>query len=270
MAVKLVALDIDGTVLDWDEGRSLAPSQQIKAAVAALQSAGIEVVLASGRMMPGTRVVAEALGITTPLICQQGAAIHEQNGEVRREFPLDLDVAMEVIAYARRTEKMFEWFSPHRYVVSHANEAAERYGMHSGITPEWNPNPEKLGIHPTGVGVISRADESSDIHRQLTATFGDAIHLLDFPGVTVGVAPDANKGHAVSILAEELGIERHEVVAIGDSVNDASMLAWAGIGVAVGGADAYAVDAADQELATPGVAGVAAYLDSIVAEVSPG
>lgn len=267
MAVKLVALDIDGTVLDWDEDRSLEPSQQIKAAVAALQSVDIEVVIASGRMMPGTLVVAEALGVTTPLICQQGAAIHEHDGQVRREFPLDLDIALGVIDYARRMDRLFEWFTPHRYVVSAANEAAERYGMHSGVTPEWNANPERLGIHPTGVGVISPKDESSDIHRELTSTFGDAIHLLDFPGVTVGVAPDANKGNAVSILAAEMGIEQHEVVAIGDSVNDAAMLAWAGLGIAVGGADVYAREAADQELEQPGVAGVAAYLESLVDEV---
>lgn len=269
MAVKLVALDIDGTVLDWDEDRSLEPSHEIRSAVAALQSVDIEVVIASGRMMPGTLAVAEALGVTTPLICQQGAAIHNHDGEVRREFPLDLDIATEVIAYARRLGKMYEWFTPHRYVVSEANDAAERYGMHSGITPEWNPKPEDLGIHPTGVGVISHSDESAGVHRELTATFGDAIHLLDFPGVTVGVAPDANKGHAVAILAAEFGIERREVVAIGDSVNDAAMLTWAGVGVAVGGADAYALDAADLELEVPGVVGVAAYLRSLVAEVRP-
>ena len=267
MVVKLVALDIDGTVLEWDEDRSRDPSQEILAAVSALQAVNIEVVLASGRMLPGTLVVAEALGVTTPLICQQGAAIHEHDGAVRREFPLDLDVALEVLAYARRMGRMFEWFSPRRYVVSAANEAAKRYGRHSGITPEWNAKPEELGFHPTGVGVISPSHESAAIHRELVSMFGDALHLLDFPGVTVCVAPDANKGHAVSLLARELGIERHEVVAIGDSVNDAAMLAWAGVGVAVGGADAYALEAADHELEVPGVPGVAAYLRSIVAEV---
>ena len=91
--------------------------------------------------------------------------------------------------------------------------------------------------------------------------------MLDFPQVTVAVAPDANKGHAISLVAQEMGIGRDEVVAIGDSVNDAPMLAWAGTGIAVRGSDAYALDAADGELKIPGVAGVASYLGRLLSEV---
>ncbi len=72
--------------------------------------------------------------------------------------------------------------------------------------------------------------------------------MLDFPEVTVAVAAEANKGHALSLICSDLGIDRHETVAIGDSVNDASMLLWAGRGYAMAHSDRYALDAANETL----------------------
>jgi hypothetical protein len=78
--------------------------------------------------------------------------------------------------------------------------------------------PETAGVRPTGVGVISSPGEASTIHRELVARHSQELHLLDFPGVTVGVGLDANKGHALYLLCRDFGIERDEVAAIGDSV----------------------------------------------------
>ena len=80
------------------------------------------------------------------------------------------------------------------------------------------------------------------------ARHGHELHVLDFPEVTVAVAQEANKGHALSLLCDDLGIDRSEVVAVGDSVNDASMLFWAGRGIGMAHSDAYAVDASDELL----------------------
>jgi hydroxymethylpyrimidine pyrophosphatase-like HAD family hydrolase len=66
------------------------------------------------------------------------------------------------------------------------------------------------------------------------------------------------------LLCADLGIDRHDVVAIGDSVNDAPMLAWAGRGVAMPHGDRYALDAADEVLEGEGIEGVAALLESLV------
>src|SRR5204863_5869215 len=109
--------------------------------------------------------------------------------------------------------------------------ATVQYGAVSGIKPEYRPDPESSGVVPTGVGIISDATEANAIHRALVALHGESLHVLDFPTVTVAVAPDANKGHALSLLCADYGIERHDVIAVGDSVNDAPMLAWAGRGV---------------------------------------
>jgi len=249
MGVKLVALDIDGTLIDPAHyGHDHTPAPRVSAAVAALRDSGIAVVLASGRMFPGTAKIARHLGLPGPVICQQGCSVHLIDGTMTHEFPIAPASAMEVIEYARQIERAYEWFNPLRYIVSRRSEATDRYGVVSGITPEYRPDPENSGVAPTGVGIISSRSEANGIHRALVSHHGESLHLLDFPEVTVAVAPEANKGHALSLVCADLGIDRHEVVAIGDSVNDAAMLAWAGMGVAMSHSDAYALDAADRVL----------------------
>ena len=248
VGVKLVALDVDGTIVPGGQKRQEYPSARIRSAVAELKAAGIVVVLASGRMFPGTAKVARHLGLETPLICQQGCSVHLPDGTITHEFPINHEAAIEVISYAKAIDRPYEWFNPLRYIVSRKTAQTEEYGRVSGITPQYHPAPETTGLRPTGVGILSTHEEANGIHRALVSHHGDALHVLDFPTVTVAVAPDANKGHALSLLCDDLGIDRHETVAIGDSVNDAPMLAWAGRGYAMPRSDRYALDAADEVL----------------------
>ena len=246
MAVKLIALDIDGTIIPPAHyGHDHEPTDRMRAAVQALTAAGIHVILASGRMFPGTLQVAQHLGLPGPVVCQQGCSVHLLDGTITHEFPIEREVALEIIAYARETDRAYEWFNPLRYIVSAQSPETDQYGIVSGIEPEYTANPEDAGVEPTGVGIISSAEEASEIHRELVRRHGDVLHILDFPSVTVAVARDANKGHALSLLCADLGIDREEVIAVGDSVNDASMLVWAGLGVGMPHSDAYAIDSAD-------------------------
>jgi Cof subfamily protein (haloacid dehalogenase superfamily) len=256
MAVKLVALDIDGTLIHAGEQM---PTPRLTAAIRALDGSGIAVVLASGRMFPGTLSVAAHIGLTTPVICQQGCSVHLLDGTITHEFPLERALAMAVVEHARELDHPYEWFNPLRYIVSREHPAAVEYGRVSGIIPEYVSMPEHSGVAPTGVGIISSHEEANAIHRHLAGIHSDRMHLLDFPSVTVAVASDANKGHALSLVCADLGIDRHEVVAIGDSVNDAAMLAWAGRGIAMAHSDRYALDVANEVLA-PDEGALAAFL----------
>jgi hydroxymethylpyrimidine pyrophosphatase-like HAD family hydrolase len=262
--VKLVALDIDGTLIPpahYGDGLQL-PGARLAAAVGGLEAAGIAVVLASGRMFPGTARIARYLGLRHPVICQQGCSVHTLDGETLHEFPMPRGPALEIVAYARELGHAYEWFNPLRYLVSRRCVAAEEYGRVSGIEPEFVDAPEASGVSATGVGVISSAAEANGIHRALAGHHGDELHLLDFPEVTVAVAAEANKGHSLSLICADLGIDRHETIAVGDSVNDASMLVWAGRGIAMPHSDHYALDAANEVLADEADA-LATYLERL-------
>ena len=249
MSVKLIALDIDGTVIPPAHyGQDHLPTERLTAAVRGCVEAGIHVVLASGRMFPGTAQIARHFGLPGPVVCQQGCSVHLLDGTMTHEFPVTRAVAMDVITFAREIDRAYEWFNPLRYLASRQSAATEQYGIVSGIQPEYRADPENAGIEPTGVGIISSPTEARGIHQELSRRHAHELHILDFPEVTVAVSLDANKGHALSLVCSDLGISREEVIAVGDSVNDASMLAWAGRGLAMAHSDAYALDASNELL----------------------
>ena len=249
MGVRLIALDIDGTILPYDgDSRGGEISPRLRAAVTALVEHGRTVVLASGRMPAGVIRIARELGLNTPFIAQEGCIIANGDGEIVRELKIDRGLALAVSAYAREAGYDYEWFNSDRYAVTTESPATAYYAELGEVTPEVHIRPETLGIEPSGVGVLSDKDSSSAVHQALFERHGDALHLLDFPFVTVALHPDATKGRALSLVARDLGIAQSETLAIGDSVNDVSMLTWAGRGLAVAKGHASAREAANAVL----------------------
>ena len=264
--VGLVALDIDGTLLAPGVHHLAVPDARITAAVAQLQQSGVVVVLATGRMFPGTAYIAKHLGISQPLICQQGASIHQLNGDLVTRFAIDPKIAREIAELAIEEGLPYAWFDAQRYLVSETSPAAQYFADVSGVTVEQHKEPLNSGLTATGVDIISTPERSGDIYRRLAKRYGDQIELLDFTGVTAAHSKDANKGKALKILAQEFGVAQAQVVAIGDSLNDVSMLEWAGLGASPGHCDSHARAATDRVLpgeGVEGIAGVAALLEEL-------
>ena len=248
MGVRLIALDIDGTILPYEGAYKGELSPRVRAAVAALVKDGRTVVLASGRMREGVMSIARELGLDTPFVAQEGCLIANADGSLIREIKLERNLALAVTAYAREAGYQYEWFSADRYAATEQSPATDYYASLGNITPEYHPEPETLGIDPSGVGILSDRETSTEVHAELVEHFGETLHVLDFPFVTVALAPEATKAQGLALLASRLGIAQGETLAIGDSVNDASMLAWAGRGIATAKADRYAREAADEQL----------------------
>jgi hydroxymethylpyrimidine pyrophosphatase-like HAD family hydrolase len=121
-------------------------------------------------------------------------------------------------------------------------------------------------VRATGIDIISTRERASVVHAEIEQRYGGRLSLLDFPSVTAVHAAEASKGNSLKVLADELGIEQSEVLAIGDSVNDVSMLTWAGYSAAPEHCDRYARAAADEILPGTGVEGVVARLQAAVAD----
>lgn len=264
MTPRLIALDVDGTLIEPGAPHTALPGERIRQAIAAQIAAGVVVVLATGRMYPGTVRVAEYLGIEQPLICQQGASVHALDGSLREQLLLDPDIAQHMAAFGRSNGWPIAWFNSTRYLATERNPVTEFFAGVSAVEFELHPAPEQSGLAPTGVDIISDESAASGIHGELERRFGDQIHLLDFRRVTAAQHPNATKGQSVRRLAESLGIEAAATVAIGDSANDASMLSWAGLGAAPAHCDRHARAATDRVLDGEGVDGVAMLLESLL------
>jgi Cof subfamily protein (haloacid dehalogenase superfamily) len=262
--IRMVALDIDGTLIPPGASHTALPDPAITRVVGDLINAGVVVVLATGRMYPGTVRIAHHLGIANPLICQQGASTHKLDGEVLHRFAIDQDIAHELAMFAGEGNWPYAWFDAERYLVSSPNPASQHFADVSGIEIEHHPTPQHSGVIATGIDIISTVEHSSEVHRQVEARYGGRVELLDFPSVTAVHSADASKGKALNVLAQDLGIDRRDVLAVGDSVNDASMLNWAGHGAAPAHCDSYARAAADEIVKGDGVNGVYALLSAVL------
>lgn len=263
-AIRLVALDIDGTLLEPGVDPRDMPGDAMTTAIKRMQERGIIVVLASGRMFPGTVSVAEHLDVDQPLICQQGASVHNRDGSLLYGFSIDKNIALELVEYANRDDWPVAWFDSERYLVSRPCEEAEFFAKASGISMEVHETPHRSGVRPTGIDIISNRQQASLIHAEIEQRYGDRLHVLDFPSVTAVHAPGASKGNALKILSQNLGIDQMETLAIGDSVNDVSMLLWAGHSAAPEHSDEFARKSAKETLKGRGVEGVVAKLNGVV------
>lgn len=262
--VKLVALDIDGTLLAPGVHHDALPDQSLVDAVAALQASGIIVMLATGRMYPGTASVAAHLGIKEPIICQQGASIHEPDGKIRHAFSIDQEIALELYEYAIGYGYSVAWFDHERYLVTKKTPAAEFFAAVSDVEIEIESRPHESGIRATGIDIISNEQVSSEVHSMLEARYGNRVALLDFTTVTAIHNPAASKGNALSMTAAELGIGQAQILAIGDGINDVSMLSWAGYSATPSHGDTFAKYHAKEILKGEGVSSVAARLLAVL------
>ena len=246
---RLLALDLDGTLLD----ERLEFSSAVRAAVAAAQAAGVHVTLATGRMVRTTKPFADELNITLPLICYQGAHIRAADGTVLYDHPTPPALAAALIERAQADNIYIQAYIDDEIWIGEQRPEVDEYLSFSTVPLVVNVVPDLAALvrerPPTKVLWIADAP----VLERTLAEWGErwAGQLSIFRShhrFGEAAAPDSSKGVALSILAQHLGIPQAQVAAIGDRQNDAPMLEWAGLGLAMGNCDEYARAAADHIL----------------------
>jgi len=229
---RLIVSDLDGTLRA--EG-SAAVTPRVRAAVAAAQARGVRVVMATGRMFRTSSPFARALGLTTPLICNQGASIHDLETEKaiwERRIPREL--LDQLFAFARDQVTLAAVTAGNFYATRVDENLA---GLSGNITLGHLYAWAELPHDPEKVMFINDAKTSAHLYPQLTAQFSHRLQIVrssdHYVELTHG---DASKGNAVKWLAARWNIPREEIIAMGDQDNDRSMIEWAGLGVAMGNA----------------------------------
>lgn len=242
--IQLLVLDIDGTIA----GVSNEINEPVKQAIKAAQSKGVQVAVATGRMYCSALRFYEEIGSTLPLITYQGALIKDPTTQhLHRHLRLSQALALQLLDHFELPE-LRSLLSIHCYVddrlyVRELTPASIAYGERTGVEPiPVGDLRQFLSIEPTKI--LALCDDPAVIDQLLgtlrgrytpaelyltksVATFFEATH------------PAVNKGEAVRYLAEEiLGLPASSVMTIGDNFNDVEMLAYAGLGVAMGNAPA--------------------------------
>jgi Cof subfamily protein (haloacid dehalogenase superfamily) len=244
MNVRLVAIDIDGTLID-SHGR--IPDANIAAVTAALD-AGVHVVLVTGRSFPFARRVVEALPPEVTLIASNGAIERTLDGHTVARRLLPRETARQVLEHTRQfrdtSALMFDREAEGHVVAESMDwEHPRRHGYWKGRRHwiwEVTPLEDALTEDPIQVMFNGGVQTMRAIHESLTGLGPMAVcrteyERHDFALVDV-TAATATKGHALAARAAALGIDAAQVMAIGDNLNDLEMLAFAGVPVVMGNA----------------------------------
>lgn len=263
---RLFATDLDGTLF----GHDLQISPRNRAAVATLAGRGCAVVLATGRMFQATVPFARELGITTPLITYQGAWVRDAaTGADTWHRVVPPALAREALAALEQTGLHVNLYMNDQLYLRHITEEANAYVRLARVdfeqVPDWEPLLAQGG--PTKLVAIGPEPDIVRWTEVLKERFGDRLFVTQSQPTFLEIAgPEVGKGAALAHLAAELGVPREAVVAVGDGMNDIDMIAYAGLGVAMGNGHPALKAAADRVTGTLQEDGVAQLIESLVAE----
>jgi Cof subfamily protein (haloacid dehalogenase superfamily) len=267
MHYKLIALDLDGTLLNEQSQISEKTRTVIKEVV----NSGVAVTIATGRIFQSAEYFAKEMGLNLPLICCDGAMVKESvTGYEHYHSHIDLDLAKAVARFGQ-TEGIYLRFyiNDVMYVErnwEHARRIAEHLRVKAALVPDLA---EFLAEEPTLISITETEENFNRAYPLLCNEFADRLTLTKFSasGGRKGVGiinKESSKGKALEVLASHLGVRQEEIMAFGDDLNDMGLLTGAGFAVAMGNADPAVKAVAGYITGTNREDGVAAALEKLV------
>lgn len=274
MAVRLIALDIDGTLLD---SRWQLPEAN-RAAIAAATRRGIEVALVTGRRYDFAMPIARQIGAPLTMIVSNGAVIRTQDGQTHVRHLLSRETARRVLELIRPwrdcTGVVFDRERENQVMLETMESDDpmrqayyERNREYLGLA---NPLESCLTEDPLQVmltGTVARMKEAEATLREAAfaeekeyAVAATVYDTRNFAMIDV-INPACSKGASLAEWAALRGVAREEVLAIGDNHNDLEMLRFAGIPVVMGNCVAELKGFGWHETASNDQSGVAAAIE---------
>jgi hydroxymethylpyrimidine pyrophosphatase-like HAD family hydrolase len=268
--IRLVAMDIDGTVLDL-------PTGQVADVIADLNRSlrhyrrGVTVTIATGRAFAGARPVIERLQLSrqTPIILYNGAVVCKADGsgfcrlhslrtdELALVVKLTIEARLSALVYEPDVSLSLRGdleTSP-TPLVERVKGFARTPGPpveFNGLTVEWTSNHSEVPEWASAVVIPAPPGGTERLHHSLMEIAG--ISVTRSSTAYLEVRPSkANKGDALAAIAARRSLPPSSVLAIGDSDNDIEMLRWAGCSVAVANATPSVL--AQSDYRTDGAAG---------------
>lgn len=247
MAYKLIAIDMDGTLLNTQD----KISERNKKALLKAMNNGIHVVIATGRIYKSALYYYKDLGLNSPIIACNGAVISSSNGEIIFEKLIDSSSLKELIQLAEENDMYYHFYDKDKFYYKTTKEEFSNYYRY------YEENYIKQDIELVSFkSPWDIVDPNSSKYYKAVFIDDDIDRLLDFrsklkdiKGISVSKSwhnnievmnKEVSKGNAVKFLMDALNIDSSQVIAIGDNENDVSMFKVAGLSIAMANGDEIA------------------------------
>lgn len=260
---KLIAIDIDDTLINDDKEVTSATQQALEQAVAK----GVVVTLATGRAYASAHKIARQTGLNVPIITYQGALVKNLLDEqVLYERYVPKEAAQKLFEYCIENNLHLQTYIDDKLYAREENQKIIDYTTLNNTKYYIEPDFSKLVAKPTPkMLIIDEPDYLDQISPVLRELLGDSVHITKSkPNFLEIMHHEGTKGHALKFLAAHFGCDLSETIAIGDSWNDHEMLEAAGLGVAMGNAIPALKEIADYVTAGNNEDGVKQVIDKFV------
>lgn len=254
--IQLIALDLDGTLLDSSESTLPETVLSLSSSLKNHRYGIVRTTIATGRTLTGARSLLDKLKVhkATPIILYNGSLVLNKKYDIlyqdqippialRQIIELSSRFKVKVIAYTcdlygsgGPTENAIGWSSLDRPELDH-NKMPVTWLDWGQIDDSISPS--FIVIHTAGQSEVMSCI-SSELSKitDISYTHGSNAYIEIMPR-------QSNKGKALEFVANSLHLDRTKVLAMGDNDNDVEMLKWAGIGVAVDSASEFAKQSSD-------------------------
>lgn len=251
--IKLVALDLDGTLLN--QNREIP--HETKARLIDLRNQGIQILLATGRTFESAKRYYYELGLDTPLIGCNGGVIYQPNrDELIEGAAFTKEDFYRVVAALTELGVFYQYYGLHCIYTKRLDFGVKRWKCENTDLPKkWQMQIRVVEdpllwtreeYHPI-YKILARSssqeklDEVARVIEQM-----EGIDTVSSLALALDIGPaDCDKGKALEAVGKVLGIEAEEMMAMGDNDNDQEMIRFAGIGIAMGDATKAAKATAD-------------------------
>ncbi len=259
MNYKLVAIDMDGTLLD-KESRVL---ERNRIMIEKLADRGVDFVLASGRPYQSLHPYTEKLEVYLPLISANGSIIRcTLTDKIYHKSSISLDLAREILEYGEKNGYSVSLYYPDK-IVTREEKMAKGHREEEGVEPKVV---DKFSITTPPAKIIYYAAPPK-IKRGVTylsEKYKDELYVTQSDDEYLEVMNlEVSKGSALQYMMERMNFSAEEVVSIGNNYNDVAMFKVAGLSVAMENAPEGVKEAADFVTKNNEEAGVAYALEQI-------
>ena len=255
MGYKLVCIDVDGTLLN----NKHKVTNRTKEIILQAHQLGVHIVISTGRMYTDAKYYSNLIGVKSPVIASNGAFIKEKdNNKVIFKDVLGDSLSLELLEIFRKHQIMPYFCTPHKFYYGNIMFklfylATKILGTRSNAIDiefvfSWDNWRKVLHKEKDEIvkGEIIYRDAALIYELRNELKKFTQLEIVDSSKFNIEITrKGVSKGKAVAMLASFYGLKREEIIAIGDSENDLSMIEYAGLGIAMGNASEIVKQKAD-------------------------